>query len=135
MAQTVVVDFDGVLHSYIQPWTRVDVIRDEPTDGAIAWLNHMAENGTYRVVIVSTRAASSEGQAAIRNWLLKYGCKCAMDIEITVIKPPATMYIDDRGWYFDGEHWPTLREIAAFAPWNTYQREAAREREQAERTL
>jgi hypothetical protein len=128
MTQTVVVDFDGVLHSYIQPWTRADVIKDPPTPGAIEWLNHMAENASYKVVIVSTRAQLSVGKSAIRNWLLKYDCKCAMTIEITDQKPPATMYIDDRAWHFDGSNFPTLRQIAAFAPWNAHKRESARQR-------
>lgn len=123
--RTVAVDFDGVLHSYVQQWTRADVIQDPPTPGAIAWLNHLAVN-EIEPVIVSTRAASSEGQSAIRNWLLRHGCAIAMTIKITDQKPPAILYIDDRAWLFTGDNFPTVKSIRDFQPWNHELRESAR---------
>ena len=115
-------DFDGVLHSYISRWTRADVIPDPPTPGAIEWLNMIAADGHYTVVIQSTRANESAGQSAIRNWLLKYGYDRAMDVKITGDKPPALLYIDDRALLFTGNNFPSLRKIAEFRPWNFDQR-------------
>jgi hypothetical protein len=123
--KTVCCDFDGVIHSYIKPWTRPDVIPDPPVEGAIAWLNHLADNGNFQVVIMTTRATSSEGQSAIRNWLMRYGYKRAMTVDITDRKVPAIIYIDDRAMRFDGEHFPPVRELAMFTPWNAYDREKA----------
>lgn len=127
MTKTVCVDFDGVLHSYIQPWTRPDVIKDKPVLGAIEWLNHL-DGSDYTVVIQSTRATESAGLSAIRNWLIKYGYNRAMDVDISPYKVPAIVYVDDRGWHFDGFNFPTLRELSNFKPWNAEQRETARER-------
>ena len=128
--KTIAVDFDGVIHSYIKPWTREDVIRDPPVEGAIAWLHHLDDNG-YNVVIFTTRATSSAGLSAIRNWLLQYGYRKAMTVDITDRKVPAVIYVDDRAWNFDGDNFPTAKAIHNFDVWNGYDREkAAREEAQ-----
>ena len=36
--RTVLVDFDGVIHSYTSPFTTPDEIKDPPVPGAFEWL-------------------------------------------------------------------------------------------------
>lgn len=112
---TVSVDFDGVIHSYKSKWIAADVIPDGPVDGAIDWLNEIRE--TFRVVIHTTRAKEQAGALAVRKWLVEHGFD-ATDVEITAVKPAALVYIDDRGFRFDGKNWPTANQIAALVPWN-----------------
>src|SRR5690606_19100252 len=50
---TVCVDFDGVLHSYVSGWKGGTVIPDPPVPGAIEWLTKLHES--YEIAILSTR--------------------------------------------------------------------------------
>ena len=109
----IAVDFDGVIHQYISGWMGEDVIPDPPVEGMIDWLNEIA--AYYDVIIFTTRAKSSEGREAVHDWLVKNGCKVMP--WITHEKPPALLYLDDRGWQFDGTP-PTLEQIKEFRPWN-----------------
>jgi hypothetical protein len=59
---TVAVDFDGVIHSYASPWVNAETIPDPPVDGAIAWLNEIADDFE---VVISRRAASLPLGAAL----------------------------------------------------------------------
>ncbi len=111
--QTVCVDFDGVIHKAITPWTGDRNIPDEPVDGAIGWLTLMTD--AFNVVILSSRARTHEGEVAILKWLVARGIT---GFEVTAIKPPAIVYIDDRGYHFDGSNWPTEEMIRNFQPWN-----------------
>ena len=117
MKQTVVFDFDGVIHSYKSGWQGPTTISDEPVKGikeAIAKIR----NAGYEVVVVSTRCESIEGQKSISEYLEKHG------IEVDRImkeKPPAIVYIDDRAICFDGKSDKLLERIEQFKPW--YQRE------------
>lgn len=124
--RTVCVDFDGVLHSYTSPWKGADIILDPPVPGAAEWLRSMLEAG-FDVAILSTRTASPSGRLAITQWLDR---RCKIDIVainreegakifLTETKPPALIYIDDRGYRFEGDNWPTARYIEmASTPWN-----------------
>lgn len=81
---TVVLDFDGVIHSYKSGWKGAAVIPDPPVDGIKEAIEALMERG-YRVVIVSARSATAEGQTAIRDWLKKYDIPV---VEIMAEKPP-----------------------------------------------
>ena len=66
---TVVFDFDGVIHSYTSGWQGSDaLIPDPPVPGIKGAIDHIRAAG-YRVVVVSTRCRSVEGQYAIAQWL------------------------------------------------------------------
>lgn len=110
---TIAVDFDGVIHSYISPWVAPDVIPDEPVSGAIEWLNRIINK--FVVVIFTTRGQSPEGRSAVRLWLAKHGFTGS--VEVTDHKPPALVYLDDRGLRFSGT-FPTADEIHQLKPWN-----------------
>ncbi len=115
--QTVVFDFDGVIHSYISGWEGADVILDPPVIGIKQAIEDI-RNAGYEVVVVSTRCATPKGMAAVEEYL--------SDIGITVDrickeKPPAIVYIDDRAICFDGKSGELLDKIKDFKPW--YQKE------------
>ena len=112
--QTVVFDFDGVIHSYISGWKGVDEIPDPPVEGIREAISAIRDAG-YRVVVVSTRCNNPLGAQAITRYLRKY------DIVVDSIlseKPPAICYIDDRAILFDGHPETLLTKIQNFKPWN-----------------
>lgn len=50
---TVVLDFDGVIHSYKSGWKGAAIIPDEPVPGIKEVIDELRES--FKVVIVSTR--------------------------------------------------------------------------------
>lgn len=115
--QTVVFDFDGVIHSYASGWKGTINIPDSPVNGIENALQDI-HNAGYEIVIVSTRCASPAGQLAIENWLGEYGLAQYVD-RVVKEKPPAIVYIDDRAICFDGKADDLLSKIQAFSPWYT----------------
>lgn len=114
MKQTVVFDFDGVIHSYISGWHGAHVIQDPPVPGIKEAIDDIRASG-YEVVVVSSRCVSNEGVDAIREYLREH------DIHVDNVckeKPPAIVYIDDRAICFDGKPESLLAQIAHFKPWN-----------------
>lgn len=95
--QTVALDFDGVLHSYVSGWTGV-VPTDPPVPGAAAFCRDLLAAG-YKVAVVSTRCRNDGGVAAVADWLVKHGFPLGMFV--TCEKVPAVAYVDDRAVYFD----------------------------------
>lgn len=111
--QTVVFDFDGVIHSYKSGWCGADVIPDPPVEGIKEAIAEIRANG-FKVVVVSTRCSKEGGLCAILKWLHKY------DITVDNVcaeKPPAIVYIDDRAICFDGKSADLLNKIKSFKPW------------------
>ena len=121
---TVCLDFDGVIHQYVTEWVNPQTIPDPPVAGAIVRIYHMIQD--FDVVIFSTRCQTWRGRRAIRSWLYKWadgywyeqmGTRGIEDVRLTKSKPPALMYIDDRGFRFEGT-FPTKEQILAAVPWN-----------------
>ncbi len=114
---TVAVDVDGVLHQYDGNWQGAEVLNGLPVPGAIKWLEIITEE--YDVAICSTRCATPEGCLAIKLWLQKHGISPLALSRITVEagKPPALLYVDDRGWRFDGINWPLPEDVRDASPW------------------
>ena len=113
MKQTVVFDFDGVIHSYTSGWQGAETIADPPVEGIREVIKELRND--YIVAIVSTRRATSEGIEAITKWLQKN------QIEVDLVakeKPPAIVYIDDRAICFDGDCSTLKQRIDTFKPWN-----------------
>ena len=114
MKQTVVFDFDGVIHSYTSGWIGPACIPDPPVPGIKEAIAEIRAAG-YEVVVVSTRCATTEGHGAVRAWLIDH------EIEVDAVKmekPPAIVYIDDRAICFDGKPESLLGKIREFKPWN-----------------
>lgn len=122
---TIAVDFDGVIHRYDTPWKAAHIIPDKPVDDAIRWLNEMVQK--FDVVIFSTRCKSWRGRRAVRKWLQYYsgglwdqdehGRYGIEDVELTAVKPPALIYLDDRAMRFEGT-FPTAQTIHRALPWH-----------------
>jgi hypothetical protein len=109
-----VLDFDGVIHSYTSGWKGADVIPDPPVDGAAEFIREAVKH--FRVAIFSSRSHQSGGIAAMKTW-------CAQrlpgvdQIEWPTEKPAAFITIDDRALTFDGS-WPAIDDLKSFQPWN-----------------
>ena len=109
---TVVMDFDGVIHSYISGWQGADKCPDPLVEGIDEVIKDLRKD--YKVVIVSSRAETVEGRLAIRDYLKKY------NIEVDGIgceKPPAIVYIDDRAICFNGDTANLAEQVRNFKPW------------------
>jgi len=108
------VDFDGVIHKYVSKWVSEYVILDSPVDGALEFINEAVKH--FNVYIHSTRCGYPDGCEVIYNWLKKYGFPVDK-LQYTHSKIPAIMYIDDRGYQFNGI-FPSIDFIKNFKTWN-----------------
>ena len=110
--RTVVLDFDGVIHSYQSGWQGVDVIPDPPVPGMKETIEQLRRK--YRIVVVSSRCREPEGISAIRQWLDKH--RIIVD-DISFEKQPALVYVDDRALTFDGDPSKLADKIDKFKTW------------------
>ena len=112
MKYTVVLDFDGVIHSYSSGWRGKTCIPDPPVPGIREEIDKIRK--FYDVVVVSTRCDTQEGMDAVKTYLKQNA------IEVDAVmkeKPPAIAYVDDRAICFDGKANGLLDKIASFKPW------------------
>lgn len=133
MKTTIAIDFDGVIHQYTSPWSHVLEISDPPVDGAFEFIRGALREG-FDVVIFTARANADPNakwfnnnpkhdpsgvDKNIREWMVRHGLEqeIADKIEITAIKPSAAVYIDDRGWRFEGQ-FPSFDTIRNLKQWN-----------------
>lgn len=58
MKKRILVDFDGVIHSYRSGWKGLDVIPDPPVENAIKWLETICGDERFEVSIYSSRSCS-----------------------------------------------------------------------------
>ena len=117
---SICIDFDGVIHQYVSPFDE-HKIPDPPVPGALDYLREMVKH--FNVYILTTRARLDGYQQLISGWLAEHGLEDEVvnQLVITDNKPPALIYIDDRGYRFTGGNWPTKQEIHQFRPWNKQQ--------------
>lgn len=132
MKWTIAVDFDGVIHQYTTKqkgeWDPL-YIPDPPMPGAFDWLKGMVKH--FKVVIYSARftprgnteadwAEAVDAKEAVRGWMLKYGLQAMvlhqLEFWMSPGKPTALVYIDDRGFRFEGT-FPTKNQIHQLKPW------------------
>lgn len=113
----IALDFDGVVHSYTTEFTFPEVIPDPPVPGAIEFIKEMRDN--YEIVIFSSRCQSFRCEREIKKWLINNGLEREYvdELDVTLEKPPADIYIDDRAYCFKGE-FPSKEFIKNFKPWN-----------------
>ena len=108
-------DFDGVIHQYIQPWQGADVIPDEPVEGAFEFLIQAMEK--FRVAIYSARSGQEGGISAMKAWFIEKGFEFTDSLYFPETKPPAFISIDDRCLTFNGV-FPDVQDLIDFKPWN-----------------
>lgn len=120
MKPILVLDFDGVIHSYTSGWKGADNIPDPPVDGAIMFIDRALDH--FKVAVFSSRSAQPGGTHAMRKWLRKHWLEAGLPgdreamIEWPIEKPAAFLTIDDRALPFDGT-WPDIEELKNFEPW------------------
>lgn len=114
--RTICLDFDGVIHRYDSPWAGACTIPDDPVEGAFDFIEECLDSG-LKVAIFSSRSHQEGGINAIRQWFLDHKFKHLEFVSFPAEKPPAHVYIDDRGMNFSGT-FPTLNALRAFKPWN-----------------
>ena len=110
----VALDFDGVLHANVAKWTKPSEVNDVPTEGALEAVQ-LYERAGLNLIVFSARANDAEATRAIRTWLRDNGFPA---MPITAKKVDATIYVDDRGYHFNGNNWPSVESIIRFTPWN-----------------
>ena len=114
MSKRICLDFDGVVHSYRSGWQGISVIPDPPVPGAFEAINAYLKAG-FVVAIYSSRSCSEEGISAIKDWFSKEGFEDLDRLEFPVKKPPSVLYVDDRGYCFEGE-FPSVDFVQCFKP-------------------
>jgi hypothetical protein len=114
MKQTIIIDFDGVLHSYTSGWQGAHIVGDLPTPGAKGAMRALREK--YKVVVVSSRCHQLGGKKAVEEWLSLH----EIDVdEVTSEKPPHIVVVDDRALRFEGDWNAVIEGIpTASVPWN-----------------
>src|SRR5262249_42723139 len=123
---TLVLDFDGVVHSNTSGWTGPSEVNDPPVDGAIEFI--IAASKYFTVAIFSSRSNAEGGIDAMFDWLknhwIDYGYDDAGNwaifnaIQWPTAKPAAFLTIGDRYICFDGS-WPDPASLLAFKPWRS----------------
>lgn len=116
MKPVLVLDFDGVCHSYESGWFGAAVIPDPPVDGLFEFLQKAGE--VFSIHVLSSRSAYPEGRRAMKAWFAEHGKKWELPvIQFPETKVAAHVTLDDRAVTFTGV-WPTVEELAQFKPWN-----------------
>lgn len=93
----VMLDFDGVLHSYLSGYDPVP--SDPPVEGAQGFCRWLIVMG-FRPVVFTTRGDTEEGRAAVKAYLAEHGFP---EMPVTNLKFKAMIYVDDRGYRFTGD--------------------------------
>lgn len=101
---TICIDFDGVLNNY-KGYQENELYT--PRDGAKEFIDTLSE--TYYIVIFTARPTDQ-----VREWLEKYDFKYD---NVTDIKVPAVVYIDDRAIPFYGDYDNIIKELNVFKPY------------------
>lgn len=105
MKKTLMIDLDGVLNNYTKyEGNYIPEIKQ----GAVEFLEKLYKTDKYELVLFTTRDLKLTKQWLIRVKINKYFK------EITNIKKPAYIYIDDRALKFNGDYNKTLKEIENF---------------------
>lgn len=117
---TVAVDVDGVINSYTSGFTGASDFPDPPVEGAIEWLEHLSCN-RVSVIFHSCRFCELWTTESFFVWLQNHGASQGLvagcDVWSAPGKPKADVYIDDRGFRFEGK-FPSAAELAILRePW------------------
>ena len=127
----IVIDFDGVIHSYKSGWQGALEISDAPHGilirkhgkndivyTSIDWLTDLCRDKDLHICILSSRSKTPWAIEAMQDWLLSngLGLEVLSKISFPSEKPAAFLTIDDRAVRFNGEML-NAGQIKAFKTW------------------
>lgn len=129
-----VLDFDGVMHSYASGWKGATEIPDPPVKGMVPFLRSAID--VFDVNVLSSRSKEPGGIEAMQRWLRHhvqdyYDClfhggsprdfdsaeEVLNSVKFVTEKPAAFVTLDDRAVTFMGV-WPSVDWLRGFKPWN-----------------
>lgn len=103
----IALDFDGVLSAY-ESWSKNGLVPGEPLRGALTGCRQLAKQHT--LVVFTAR----DDLDVVKQWLDDYGFP---PMEVTNCKPAsADLFIDDRGYRFNGSWVSLLFELSSGLP-------------------
>jgi len=106
--KTIMIDLDGVLDNY-STYDKDSI--PEIKTGAVDFIERLDKTGKYELVLFTTRSPKLATEWLIKNKIDKYFK------DVTNVKYPAYIYLDDRAIQFRGDYKTTFDEIEKF---NTY---------------
>ena len=101
----ILIDFDGVIHSYTTPYRHAWYIPDPPVAGCFNWLRiFIVRYPAWEVCVYSSRSRHIFAIWCMRKWFLSHGMpKDALGkLKFPKHKPAAYVTLDDRCICFDG---------------------------------
>lgn len=109
------IDFDGVCHSYTSGWQGANVIPDPPVPGLLdAFKSYLK---CFDVQIYSARTRQEGGREAMVEWFDTHFHEILHLISFPTQKPAAFLTLDDRAITFKGT-WPDVDALMNFKTWN-----------------
>lgn len=123
--KTVALDLDGVIYDY-DGWKGKTSFENGPIEGSFNFIRELIDNDfdvcIYTCRLELSNVLNSENGAvvsALEKWFEAHGLENSYlsKIRFSISKPPAILYIDDRGFNFAGT-FPSIEFIKNFKPWN-----------------
>ena len=105
--KTILVDLDGVLNQYNGRFDELQI--PDIKEGAKEFVENLSQNFIVKIFITRNKILATKW--LIKNNLDKY------ITDITDIKEPSHLHIDDRCICFDGNFSNTINQIKNFRPW------------------
>ncbi len=105
--RTILIDLDGVLNTYTGNYDENNIppIRE----GAYEFIKELSE--TYKIVLFTSRNLLLASEWVIKNRLKDF------IYNVTNVKEPSVLLIDDRGLTFNGNYENLKSQINNFKPW------------------
>jgi len=104
----ILLDFDGVFNLY-EGWVPGEI--PPPRPGIKEFLEALKDQG-YSLVVFTARTPLED----VENWLLKNDLMLYIE-DVTNIKIPAKLYIDDNAITFKGDYDTVLEQVSNFKPY------------------
>ena len=107
LKKTILCDLDGVLNTYTGKYDKNNI--PPMREGAYELIKDLSQN--YRIVIFTTR-----NLLTVSKWIIKNGLEEFID-NVTNVKEPAYLLIDDRCISFNGNYNELKKQIDKFEVW------------------
>jgi hypothetical protein len=110
-----VLDFDGVIHSYSSGWKGASVIPDAPVQGSIDFILNAIKR--YEVAILSSRSHQWGGKQAMKKWLKTHLIEwLERNFKEFPERDYYLGYLDEEGQKQAWEDWHEFMAISEFNP-------------------